>query len=143
LYVSFDTGNSWQFKWRGWFQVGQVVVSAKEHAWLWSDWNGARAGNVQRTSDAGSRWSDVFPYWNKDSIQAPFFGHVDFVLPQSLVANGGWAALAVDTVRASAPGNLNHLIVGITDNSGTTWHWSYLRNLPLLKSSSGERSLEK
>ena len=143
LYVSFDSGNSWQFKWSGWFQVGQIVVTSKQQAWLWSDWNGARAGNVQRTSDAGLKWSDVFPYWSKDSIQAPFFGHVDFVLPQSLVANGRWAALAVDTVRASAPDNLNYLIVGITDNSGKTWHWSYLRNLPLSKPSAKDRSVKK
>jgi hypothetical protein len=136
LYVSFDSGNSWQFKWSGWFQVGQIVVTSKQQAWLWSDWNGARAGNVQRTSDAGLNWS-------KDSIQAPFFGHVDFVLPQSLVANGRWAALAVDTVRASAPDNLNYLIVGITDNSGKTWHWSYLRNLPLSKPSAKDRSVKK
>jgi hypothetical protein len=143
LYVSFDSGISWQLEWRGWFQVGQVVVSAKKQAWLCSDWNGARAGNVQRTNDAGFKWSDVFPYWSKDSIQAPFFGLVDFVLPQSLVANGSWAALAVDTVRASAPDNLNHLIVGITDNSGKTWHWSYLRNLPLSKPSAKDRSVKK
>jgi hypothetical protein len=48
--------------------------------------------------------------------------------------------LAVDTVRASAPDNLNYLIVGITDNSGKTWHWSYLRNLPLSKPSANEGS---
>jgi hypothetical protein len=142
-YVSFDSGNSWQFKWRGWFQVGQVVVTSKQQAWLWRDWNGALPGSVERTTDAGLKWSGVFPYWSKDSIQAPFFGHVDFVLPQSLVANGSWAALAVDTVRASAPDNLNHLIVGITDSSGKTWHWSYLRNLPLSKPSAEDRSVKK
>lgn len=133
LYVSSNNGNSWQLTWKGWFQLGEVVVTSSRQAWLWSQWRGALPGDVDRTTDAGLKWSDVFPYWSKDSIQTPFFGRADFVLPQSLVANGDGAALAVDTVHALAPGNLNHLIVGTTNPSGKTWRWSYLRNLPLPK----------
>ena len=143
LYVSSNNGNSWQLTWKGWFQLGEVVATSKKQAWFWSQWRGALAGNVERTTDAGLKWSDVFPYWSKDFIQAPFFGHVDFVLPQSLVANVSRAALAVDTVRALAPGNLNHLIVGITDNDGKTWRWSYLRNLLLPRRTAQPSSARK
>ena len=144
LYVSFDRGNSWKLSWKGWFQMGQITVSGKSQAWLWSEWDGPLPGAVQRTTDDGLKWSPAVPYfWPKDSIDAPFFGRIDFALPEALVGSGSWAALAVDTVRPFAKGNLNHLIVGVTANSGRTWHWAYLRNLPLSKASAAHRSVKK
>lgn len=128
LYVSSDNGGSWKFERKGWFQLGQIVVLGKQQAWFWSQWRGANPGTVGQTTDAGLKWSDAFAYRN-GSIATPFFGRFDFALPEAMVANGAWAALAVCTVQASTDGNLNHLVVGITENDGKSWRWSYLLNL--------------
>jgi hypothetical protein len=87
-----------------------------------------------RSTDGGRTWTAVLTSLlaggvDEMSVQ-PRLRNVLFIVPKSFSASGHGAAIVLETYpKSSKPQTYEHFVVGVTQNGGLTWHWSYLPNV--------------
>ena len=138
LYRSNDGGFIWHVQAAGpglTNRGSSLVVAASEVAWSLTP---REPGSSSARPTAASTWSAKWADNPRQTVitARPPLRHAQFVVPQFLEASGSSAAMAVEAYQPERNFDLDHLLVGITKNAGTTWRWAYLPNItPVSKQS--------